>query len=60
MSCIGVKGVAQITLKAKTADELTKKMAVYPPGKAADVEVLEIVPVFKTGDRKAASYEMFA
>ena len=44
--------VASIRLKAKTAEELKAKMASYTIGKPAKVRVYQIVPVFRTGDRK--------
>lgn len=52
--------VASITLKAKTAEELKAKAAKYPIGKPAEVHVVDIVPVFKSGDRKASAYEYTA
>lgn len=61
LACIGPKAdVASITLKAKTAEDLVKKVASYTIGKPADIEITEIIPVFKAGDRKAASYELVA
>jgi len=50
--------VATIVLKAKTADELNKKVGQYTIGKPADVAITQIIPVFKAGDKKAASYEL--
>jgi hypothetical protein len=52
--------VASITLKAKTADDLTKKVAQFTIGKPAKIPIKEIVPVFKTGDRKPSGYEFAA
>lgn len=52
--------VASITLKSKTAEELTAKIGKFPIGKAAEIQIVEVVPVFKSGDRKAASYELTA
>jgi len=61
MAVIGTAAdVASITLKAKTADELTAKVAKYTVGKPAEIQILDVVPVFKTGDRRAASYELTA
>ena len=61
LACIGPKAdVASITLKAPTAEALKAKVASYTIGKPADVEIKEIIPVFKAGDRKAASYELVA
>lgn len=58
LACLGAAGgVAEIKLKAKTEAELVAKIAKYSIGKAADVPVLEIVPIFKQGDRKASGYE---
>lgn len=56
----GNADVASITLKSKTAEELTAKIGRYVVGKASEIQILEIVPVFKAGDRKAASYEFTA
>lgn len=52
--------VANITLKAKTADELTKKVAQFTIGKPAKIAIREIIPVFKAGDRKPSGYEFAA
>lgn len=52
--------VASITLKSKTAEELTAKIAKFPIGKPAVIPIVEIVPVFKAGERKAAGYELTA
>ena len=52
--------VASITLKSKSADELTKKVAQFTIGKPARIPIKEIVPVFKTGDRKPSGYEFAA
>lgn len=61
LAVVGPKAdVASITLKAKTADDLKKKVAAFTIGKPADVEISEIIPVFKAGDRRAASYELVA
>ena len=56
----GAADVASITLKAKTADELNAKVAKYTVGKPAEIQIVDVVPVFKTGDRRAASYELTA
>lgn len=61
LAVVGPKAnVAEIRLKAKTADELKAKVAKYTIGKPAEIEIHEIVPVFRSGDRRAASYEMTA
>jgi len=58
LSCVGTRGdVAVIKLKAKTAEDLEKKIALYPAGKAADVIVLDVLPMFRPGERKASGYE---
>lgn len=58
LSCFGVDGsVASIRLKAKTAEELVLKVSKYTLGKSAEVPINEVTPVFKTGERRAASYE---
>ena len=51
---------ASVTLKAKTAEELQAKLKKYPAGKSAEIEVTEIVPVFRQGDRKPTGYEFTA
>jgi len=50
--------VETVVLKAKTEEELVKKLAVYTPGKPAKVPVRELIPVYKAGDRKPSGYEM--
>lgn len=61
MACVGAGMDTQcIVLKAKTAEELVAKVAKYTLGKPAEVPVLELVPVFKAGDRRASGYEMVA
>jgi len=61
LACFGERGdVASIKLKAKSAEELDAKLKRYPIGKPAEVQILEIVPIFKAGDRKAAAYEYTA
>ena len=61
MAVIGAAaGVAEITVKAKTAEELDKKLVKFVVGKPAEVAIEQVVPVFKTGDRRAASYELTA
>lgn len=61
MAVIGANAdVASITLKAKTAEDLDKKIGRFVVGKATEVPIQEVVPVFKSGDRKAASYELTA
>lgn len=58
MAVLGVDGTAEnITLKAKTAEELNAKVAKYTLGKPGDVPIREVVPVFRSGDRKPSSYE---
>jgi hypothetical protein len=61
LACIGPKAdVASITLKATSADLLLAKIDAFTIGKPADIEIKEIIPVFKSGDRRAASYELVA
>lgn len=61
MAVIGTgAGVAEITVKAKTAEDLDKKLSKCVIGKPADILIEQVVPVFKAGDRKAASYELTA
>lgn len=52
--------VASIVLKASTAEDLTKKVGQFTIGKPAKIAIREIVPVFKTGDRKPSGYEYAA
>lgn len=52
--------VATIKLKAKTQEELASKIAKYPIGKPADIHILEVIPVFQQGNRKASGYELAA
>lgn len=52
--------VASITLKAKTAEDLDKKLAKYPLGKPSEIPIVEVVPVFRAGDRKPSAYELTA
>lgn len=49
-----------ITLKAKSEEELTKKVAAFTPGKPAKIQIKEITPVFRQGDRKPTGYEFTA
>jgi len=51
--------VAVITLKSKTADDLNAKVAKYGLGKAAEVPILSVNPVFRQGERKPSAYEYF-
>lgn len=62
MAVIGMMASAEnIVLKAKTAEELEKKIAMYPAnGKPVDIVVREITPVFKQGERKPSGYEFTA
>ena len=52
--------VASIKLKAKTAEDLTKKVAQFTLGKPAKIGIKEIIPVFRAGDRKPSGYEFAA
>ena len=52
--------VASIKIKAKTAEDLTKKVAQFTIGKTAKIPIKEIIPVFRTGDRKPSGYEFAA
>lgn len=52
--------VASIKLKSDSAEKLTEKVAKFTIGKPADIAIKEIVPVFKTGDRKPSGYEFAA
>ena len=55
---LGGDGNAEnITLKAKTSEELKAKVAKFELAKPADVPIKEIIPVFKAGDRKPSGYE---
>ena len=49
-----------IKLKCKSADELTLKIGKYPAGKPAEIPIVEVIPTFRPGDRRAASYELVA
>lgn len=49
-----------IKIKAKTADELNVKVDALTIGKPYDFPILEVVPVFKAGDRRPSSYELVA
>lgn len=61
LAVIGVNAeAASIRLKAKSADELAAKVAKYTVGKPAEIAVVEVIPVFRSGDRRAASYELVA
>lgn len=61
MAVIGqTASVAEIVIKAKTSEELEKKLAKFVVGKPADIAIEQVVPVFKSGDRRAASYEFTA
>jgi hypothetical protein len=58
LACVDSAGeVASIKLKAKSEAELKQKMAAYTIGKPADIRVKEIIPVFRSGDRKPTDYE---
>lgn len=58
LACLGSDGnVATIKLKAKTEKELNEKVSRYTLGKAGEVPIHEIVPVFRQGDRKPSAYE---
>ena len=50
--------VATIVLKCKTADDLKKKVASFTIGKPAEIELHNVVPVFKHGQKKASSFEL--
>jgi len=52
--------VANITLKAKEEKELVEKVAKFTLGKPAQIPIKEIVPIFKSGDRKPSGYEYAA
>jgi hypothetical protein len=52
--------VAEIRVKAKTAEELKTKLSRYPIGKPGEVVITSVVPVFKVGDRKPSAYEFTA
>ena len=52
--------VAAIKLKADSADKLTEKVAKFAIGKSAEIPIREIVPVFRSGDRKPSGYEFTA
>jgi hypothetical protein len=57
VAAFGEDGSAEsIAIKAKTAEELEKKLARYPVGKSAEIVIGEITPLFRQGDRKASGY----
>lgn len=61
LSVLGTDGgVASIRLKGKTAEELAAKISRVPIGKSAEIPILEVIPVFRSGDRKASGYEFAA
>jgi hypothetical protein len=58
LAVLGVNGdVENIKLKSKTAEELVAKVGKFTIGKAAEVPIFAVIPVFKQGDRKPSSYE---
>jgi hypothetical protein len=61
MSCIGALGGCQeIRLKAKSVEELDKKIAKYPLGKPSEIVIDQVIPTFRAGDRKASGYDLVA
>jgi hypothetical protein len=55
---LGHSGKADnLKIKAKTADELNAKIDVLTLGKPYDFPILEVVPIFKAGDRRPSAYE---
>ena len=58
---VGMDGKASnIKIKAASAEDLNAKIGQLTIGKPYEFPIVEIVPVFKTGERKAASYEYVA
>jgi len=61
LCCLGFDGKASnIKIKAKTEDELNAKIAQLTIGKPYDLPIVEVIPVFKTGDRRASGFELVA
>ncbi len=57
--CLGHDGKASnLRIKAKTAEDIAAKVGALTVGKPADLPVVEVVPVFKAGDRRASAYEL--
>lgn len=46
-----------IVLKARSDEELTKKISSYTAGKPAKIPIKEITALMKAGDRKPSGYE---
>jgi hypothetical protein len=60
LACYGILGdVQNIMIKAKTAEELTAKVARFTVGKPAEIPVIAL-PVFKGDYKVPSSYEMEA
>jgi hypothetical protein len=51
-------GVAEITLKATSEEELVKKVSQYTPGKPAKVPISEIEPMYLEGRNKPSGYAL--
>lgn len=49
-----------ILLKAKTDEELRRKMAKYTIGKPAEIPILGIMPIYHQGEHKPSGYEYTA
>jgi hypothetical protein len=49
---------SNLKVKAKTAEDLVAKVGALTIGKPAELPVVEVVPVFRAGDRRASAYEL--
>jgi len=59
--CLGHDGKASnIKIKGKSAEELNAKIGALTPGKPFDLPIIDVVPIFKQGDRRASGYELVA
>ncbi len=59
LACVSSTGeVSSIKIKAKTGEELDAKLKIFTPGKAAEIRIHDVVPMFRAGDRKASGYEL--
>lgn len=53
---LGLNDTGKVVVKAKTDEELVKKVAAFTLGKGAMIPVT-VVPMFKEGDRRPSGYE---
>jgi hypothetical protein len=62
MICVlGHAGKADnLKVKAKSAEELHAKLDALTLGKPYDFPIIEVVPIFKAGDRRPSAYEFVA